>query len=461
MKVYNYKTKGFSLVEVILASALFGMIVMAILGGIAYAQQEIANSGMRSRGVMVAEEGIEALQSIRDSNFDLISAGLYGVSNTNGFWELVALSDTVDGYTRVIEITEVDEHMRDVLVIVSWQQGGVVKDISLVATLTNWAGMGRLDWVAPSFASNIDIPGGNAGSKIQAGFGYTYLVRVNGDPDFISVDVRDVLNPVVAGTLSIGGNPINIAVEGDYAYVVTADNGGELQVVDISDPVNLSVISSYDAPGPQQAYGVDVSGDYVAITRGFNNSTEFIYLDISDPFNPVFVGSTSLKGDSLEVIILGDYAYVATENNVREMQVVDLTDPLLPTVIAWHDTPGNSNALSITGYDDTVVLGHSDGNVYIFDVSVPSNPVLTSTYPVGGAVNDLSMGYDNTYVFIASNSPSKEFLVLNVEDLLNITEVGTADLVSAVNGVVYDPNNNRAYMAGSGNDEEFMIIAPQ
>lgn len=60
---------GFSLVEVILSTAIFGLLVTTLVGGFLYGQEATFLAGSRARATMLAEEGIEAVRNIRDADF--------------------------------------------------------------------------------------------------------------------------------------------------------------------------------------------------------------------------------------------------------------------------------------------------------------------------------------------------------------------------------------------------------
>ncbi len=64
-----------SLVEVLLAVAVFALIASGVLGAIVYGREGPATNGARNRGNMIAKEGIEAVRSI---DYNSLSPGTYG-----------------------------------------------------------------------------------------------------------------------------------------------------------------------------------------------------------------------------------------------------------------------------------------------------------------------------------------------------------------------------------------------
>lgn len=130
---------GFSLVEVILASAVFALLVTVLVGAYLYGQESTALAGNRARAVLLAEEGLEAVRNIRDPAFVNLTDGTYGLTTTGDQWDLFGSQDTSDIFTRQVVVSSVDTTRKSVAVNVTWQQNpqrsGIV---SLVTYLTNW-----------------------------------------------------------------------------------------------------------------------------------------------------------------------------------------------------------------------------------------------------------------------------------------------------------------------------------
>jgi|SRR3989338_8730387 len=136
-------SKGFSLVEVLLAVSVFGLIITGLIGGLIYGQQSTALAGARSRAAMLADEGLEAVRNIRDENFSNLTDGTFGLTTTSNQWNLSGSSDVTDIFTRQVVVSAIDTNRKSVTVNVSWQQNpqrnGVV---SVITYLTNWKTVG-------------------------------------------------------------------------------------------------------------------------------------------------------------------------------------------------------------------------------------------------------------------------------------------------------------------------------
>lgn len=133
------KVRGFLLVEILLSTSLFVLILSAFAGVFYYGIESSYLSGNRSRAVMYAEEGQEALRSIKNANFSNLTAGTYGLQYASGTWSLIPGQDTQGGYTRAVTITDVGQHRKDTSVTVTWQQTPArTGSITLSGRVTNW-----------------------------------------------------------------------------------------------------------------------------------------------------------------------------------------------------------------------------------------------------------------------------------------------------------------------------------
>lgn len=131
--------QGFSLVEVILASAVFVLLIAAFVGAYLYGQEATALAGNRARATLLAEEGLEAVRNIRDADFSNLIDGVYGLTTTNNQWNLSGSSDMVDIFTRQIVISSINAEKKSVMANVTWQQNPQRNGaVSVTTRFTNW-----------------------------------------------------------------------------------------------------------------------------------------------------------------------------------------------------------------------------------------------------------------------------------------------------------------------------------
>jgi len=140
MSVSRPNPLGFSVVEIILATALAGLFVAATAGGLLFGVRMSKEAGRKSQAVFLAEEGLAAAQNIRDSAYANLTAGTWGLTTTGNQWNLSGASDTVGIYTRTQTIAAVDATKKSVTSAVSWREvTGMTRTVSLVTYFSDWS----------------------------------------------------------------------------------------------------------------------------------------------------------------------------------------------------------------------------------------------------------------------------------------------------------------------------------
>jgi len=119
------------------------------------------------------------------------------------------------------------------------------------------------------------------------------------------VDVNPPGSASVVESIDLTAQGYDIKVSGNYAYI--ANDTADLTVVDITNPVALSLVGSTDLFG-SAARGIDLDNNYAFIS---DYSTGIEAVDISDPLNPVEIGHFTPVGYKMDVDVQGLYAYMA------------------------------------------------------------------------------------------------------------------------------------------------------
>mgnify|MGYP001572188924 FL=1 len=131
--------RGFSLIEAVLAVSLFSLVLLALISAIVYGRESIALSGIRSRALLIAEEGQEAIRNLRDEKFSNLVDGTYGLATSSNQWVLSGTSDVTDIFTRQIQIGTINSHTKIATTTVTWQpKEGRSGQITLTSYLTEW-----------------------------------------------------------------------------------------------------------------------------------------------------------------------------------------------------------------------------------------------------------------------------------------------------------------------------------
>lgn len=248
----QFSTKGFSLVEVLLASFLFGFLVTVFVGAYIYGQDSTTLAGRRARATFLAQEALEAVRSIRDDNFSNLVDGTYGLAISGNQWIFSGSSDSTEIFTRQVTISTVDADRKQITAQITWQQNPQrTGNISLTTYLTDWA----------QETINCDIDA--AGTYIEAE-NFTGTI-VQGTATF--VEETSVAGYNGAGYLrSNGGNTSNPPTQEGKQYLVTFTTPGVYNVW----------IRGYGPNNGSDSIWVGLSGVSVgALTEGPSGSWEW------------------------------------------------------------------------------------------------------------------------------------------------------------------------------------------
>jgi hypothetical protein len=231
-------------------------------------------------------------------------------------------------------------------------------------------------------------------------------------------------------SIDIGDQAYSIAISGDYAFIPTYDD--RLAIADISDPWNLDIVERFDAPGREEL--ITISGDYAFLAT---SSSDLIILDISDIQDITTVGVYDSTWSVNKIYIQGDYAYLAQgriDPSPGRFTIIDITDYEHPVLAGYSILPASVWSVCADGcYAYASYCGEYGYGVTVFDVSNPASPNIMSIY-------DNSWGFDlyveSPYCYLVGGygEPS----VLNISDPQNPQLVGQYDA----------PGNIRAVDAG-------------
>ncbi|HDP99431.1 MAG TPA: hypothetical protein ENN22_09665 [bacterium] len=176
--------------------------------------------------------------------------------------------------------------------------------------------------------STLLLQGQGIDFAISGNYLYCY---VNSDTCFQVIDVSDPLNPVIAANMT--GLPTSkgfivragLFLTGDYVYAATGTEG--LKIIDISNPFNPLVVGSYKAI--TEFKDVAVSGNYAFVVDG--NMERVHVIDVSVPSNPIKKTDTYVPRPE-DIAVQGNYAYFAVSKPSFGLQILNITNPLNPTL---------------------------------------------------------------------------------------------------------------------------------
>ncbi len=186
----------------------------------------------------------------------------------------------------------------------------------------------------------------------------------------------------------------DVWTEGDLAVIGRFQSDGTVDILDISNPANPILLSTWTAPAASSRFQdvkiVDGIGYFAS--EGGGGTT---IVDLSDPTNPVLLNQI-LPGDGgfnavHNIFIADGYLYQA-DSRARDVRVFDVSDPANPFHVRnilstdsrfVHDITVVNGRLYTSGFGN----GATGGTTDIFDVSDIGNPNWSEATRLLGTVH--------------------------------------------------------------------------
>ena len=215
----------------------------------------------------------------------------------------------------------------------------------------------------------------------QLSLGAAYDVYVTDQTAFVStnegvaiLDILDISNPYRVSTIqqsSAGGEVAGFLVTGDTLF----GYGENLSIYDLGDLSDPRLISLYS--GRDFISGSKVQGGYVYLSylRGGLD-----VIDVSDPENLSSVGYVNSVGQANDLAVSGAFAFVA--NSSTGLEVFNIGDPTAPQKVGV--VSGTAGAWDIHIDQQLLLLGCHRYGIKILDISDPSAPSILGSFDNGG-----------------------------------------------------------------------------
>jgi len=490
-KKFTHVSSGQSLVEILLAIALFVLGISTVVTVYLNALTSERAASERMEAIFYADEGLDAIRSVRDVNFATLAAGTYGLAIDGGVWTLSGTSDTHDLYQRQIQISELDADTRYVTSTVTWNFTDTQsREVSFTTFFTNWqqpSGGGHGSWATPKLAAQLDLSGSADALAVAATGTTVYVGRQssgggeqsgehgnsgehghNSNPsqdNFVIIDASSSTNPLVLGSLDIGTDvtDIGLSSDGSYAFLVTPSNSSELHVVDITNSSSPTEVASLGLQENGDPQGVYVSGTTLYIARIGNPTLAIV--NVSNPLAPVEITSEYANfkgaGDVTGSLTNNDFVFLAGHGNHKEFLSVNVSNPQHPGIAGHINFSGSANGLSVAASGSVAYVGRDESSKPEFEtvnVSDVSSPSSLGYYEYDGVLNSVRTG--NGYVNLGGSSSTAEFLILDAVNPSSPLRYASVDLPgnSDILGLAVTPD--AAYAVSSNHSSELVIIVP-
>lgn len=133
-KPIRFTTAGQTLIEVVIAMGISVLILVTLVSGVTVSLRNIQFANNKAQATKYAQEAFEAVRTIRDRDWELITNGEHGLvwNETETQWDFAEGSDATGQLRRVVTITDGGtSNSKNVTVVVSWREGSEIKNVTL------------------------------------------------------------------------------------------------------------------------------------------------------------------------------------------------------------------------------------------------------------------------------------------------------------------------------------------
>lgn len=243
------------------------------------------------------------------------------------------------------------------------------------------------------------------------------------------------------------GTPDNGPVESIFPCENGFSNNYPCNGFDFKSQVPLDVLGGNGATGNDSWGWTDpATGKEYALVC---SSTSTAFVDVSDPYNPVYLGrlpTATINSLWRDVKTYNNYAFIVSEAPGHGMQVFDLTrlrDITTPPVIfdadANYNEFGSAHNIIInenSGYAYAVGSDTFSGGPHFINIQNPTAPVAAGGYANDAYSHDAQVvtydGPDPDYIGreILIGSNENEVVIVDVTDKSNPVQISTIDYMN-------------------------------
>jgi hypothetical protein len=265
---------------------------------------------------------------------------------------------------------------------------------------------------------------------------YAYLAldaQGHGDSGLAILDVSNPISPTLVSLSAPQFPASRLSISGNYAYVTEGYPGGGLHIFDISDPHQPVQTGIYEGPAEEFTYSVAIK-DQVAYL--ISNDNGLLIINVSDPTNPALISTydpLNSSGATLsDITILGNYAYLST-GNPAGLLIADITDPASPTTLGVYRCPGMSWDVAV--FDHYAYVLDVTG-VSVVDISEPTGPIQVGH--LGARGGDGRIALHPPYAYLADLDAGLR--IIDISSPADPVEIGHLDTPGYAYGVDVEGN---------------------
>lgn len=192
--------------------------------------------------------------------------------------------------------------------------------------------------------------------------------------------------------------------------------------------------SSFFASADIGDHGNDVviEGNYAYVA---NNKTQtgFTVVDITDPEHPAVVTSLDIGGKGRAIYKSGNYVYVGVEKSSKGLAIIDVTNPTAPELESTLNVGAEGNQAAVSGNYLFIGVEKSSAGFVVVDITSKTAPIVKTTLNVGDDVHAVVVS--GNYAYIGTDDDDLGFQIVSIQTPLSPTVVGSLDVEEEVDAI--------------------------
>lgn len=230
-------------------------------------------------------------------------------------------------------------------------------------------------------------------------------------------DVADPTDPYSIGHCNFEGDPLGIALAGNYAFVSSSESNHDysaLTVIDISDLEHPVEISSCETPG--QAHKIYHEGQYVYLADG---DAGLQIINVSNPESPYIEQNVGNPGWNVGICYRDSIVFLGNAGPVGcGLYLFDVQDIEMPVLCGFYKCPDQNNRLH--GSNEHVLVAAGFSGAYIAQLNPPGVPVIEGIYDSLPYASSVFVKDSCAYI----STGGHEFHIVDISDSSNPQQLG-------------------------------------
>lgn len=242
-----------------------------------------------------------------------------------------------------------------------------------------------------------------------------------------------------------------VAISNDGKKAFVADDEAGLTVLDISNPLDIKKISTFETGG--NVSSIKLSSDN---TKAYivNASHSFKILNISNPENIITLKTFTEDGADFQEVELssdGSTAYVSA--GLGGVYVFSLTgDNIVKKSTFGGFDENDSYSRDLKFKNNKLYIARGNRGLLIYNVSNSSYPSRINEYNTDRYTYDVDISPDGTKAFLADDSGG--VVILNISNENDISIINTFESTNiSIGNITLSSDGNKAYVTSKISDE--------